>query len=92
VAGLSGSAVLPLHLDAVRVEGRPAEGEVRARVVWADPGTPFVRHVWQLLGLKGVEMRVRAGAPIPTRDHDRKELAQISHGAVSALGVAPQAA
>ncbi len=85
VAGMEGGAVLPLYLDAVSVEGRPAEGAQRARVVWADPGVSFVRHVWGLLGLREVEMRVRIGPPIATDGCDRKALARHAHTRVAAL-------
>lgn len=85
VAGLDGGAVLPLHLDAVAVEGAPAEGAVRDRVVWADPAVPFLRHVWDVLSLRDVEMRVRVGEPLPTAGLGRKELAQAAHARVAAL-------
>jgi 1-acyl-sn-glycerol-3-phosphate acyltransferase len=92
VSDLAGGAVLPLHLDAVSVEGHPAEGAWRERVVWANASLSFVRHVWQLLSLQRVEMRVRVGSPIPTTGCDRKELAQRAHTAVSALGAEALAA
>lgn len=91
VAGMPGGAVLPLHLDAVCVEGQPAEGAIRDRVVWADPNLPFVRHVWQLLSLRSVEMRLRIGEPVATAERDRKELAQHLHAAVSSLAAGGKA-
>lgn len=85
VAGMEDGTVLPLYLDAVTVEGVPAEGAAREKVVWADSDLTFVQHVWQLLGLKQVEMRIRLGTPVSTAGRDRKELAQISHAQVRAL-------
>jgi 1-acyl-sn-glycerol-3-phosphate acyltransferase len=85
VADMPDGLVLPLHLDAVTVEGRPADAAVRARVVWADSSLSFTQHVWQLFSLRDVEMRVRVGTPLSTDGRSRKELAQISQAHVTAL-------
>lgn len=85
VADLPGAAVLPIYLDAVSVEGRPATGAVREEVVWADGSPSFLRHFFHLLGLHRVEMRIRVGEPIATEGKDRKELAQIAHARVAEL-------
>ena len=85
VADLPQGAVLPLHLDVVAVEGEPADEARRNRVVWADASVSFVQNVWQLLGLRSVEMRLCVGAPLPTEGCDRKELARLAHARVAAL-------
>lgn len=35
----------------------------------------FVPHLWRALGLRGLEVEIRFGEPIPTAGQDRKELA-----------------
>lgn len=85
VAGMADGLILPLYLDADTVEGQPADGDQRRRVVWADTNQSFHAHVWQLLGLREVELCIRIGSPLPTAGHDRKELAQISHAVVHRL-------
>jgi 1-acyl-sn-glycerol-3-phosphate acyltransferase len=86
VVGLEAGAVLPLYLKVLRVEGAPAVGPVRDRVVWSNSPQSFVQHGWQLLTLRGVEMEVRVGQPIPVGEHDRKGLAERAHEQVHALG------
>jgi lyso-ornithine lipid O-acyltransferase len=85
VAGMEDGRVLPLRLEAVEVEGRPAEGVMREKVVWADSNVPFLVHFWHLVGLRRVRMRVRVGEPVETDGLGRKELAEASHARVLAL-------
>jgi 1-acyl-sn-glycerol-3-phosphate acyltransferase len=85
IAGQPGGRILPVYLAVDHVEGIPALGTVRQRVVWADPDLPFMRHCWDLLGLKKVGMTVHFGEAIDVGDHDRKELAQVTREAVEYL-------
>jgi 1-acyl-sn-glycerol-3-phosphate acyltransferase len=84
VAGLGGGAVLPLYLKVESVNGRPAVGALRERVVWSDKG--FARHAWEVLGLRSVRLQVRVGEPVPSGGQDRKALALLAHAQVCALG------
>ncbi|MEX0746574.1 MAG: lysophospholipid acyltransferase family protein [Rhodothermales bacterium] len=85
IAGSPGGGILPVYLAVDHVEGLPAIGSVRKRVVWADPELPFLRHCWDLIGLKKVGMTVRFGEVIAVGDRDRKELAQVTREAVESL-------
>ena len=77
--------ILPVYLRVDSVEGEPAVGDVRHRVVWSDPDLPFLRHVWLLLGLRRVEMTVLIGHVLTVGERNRKELAQVAREAVEAL-------
>lgn len=77
--------ILPVYLAVDRVEGEPAVGDVRKRVVWSDPNLPFLKHTWEVAGLESVHTTVRIGEPIPTEGRTRKELAQLSRAAVQRL-------
>lgn len=84
VAGTDGR-VLPLFLDARTVEGRPAVGAERERVVWAEGSPSFLVHFWHLLGLRRVHMVLRVGPPVSADGHDRKALARALHACVHRL-------
>ncbi len=77
--------VLPVYLSVEEVNGEPATGTVRKRVVWSDPDLPFLTHCWVVAGLRRLKMEVRVGSPIAVCDRDRKELAQVSRVAVEEL-------
>lgn len=82
VANRTGHTVTPLFLEPVRVNGSvPTEGQ-REALLWADPSVSFGSHVWSLLRHRSVEYALRVGAPIPTDDKDRKELAALSESSV----------
>lgn len=85
VARRSDQAVLPVYLRVENVDGQPAIGSVRQRVVWSDSSLPFLEHCWQIAGLREIRMEVRIGDPIPVANRDRKELAQLSRIAVEEL-------
>lgn len=88
VSGRPDAYILPVYLAVDSVEGEPAEGEVRKRVVWADPDLPFLKHAWDLAGMRGTEFSLHIGDPIPTAKRDRKELAQVAQEAVEGLRIA----
>lgn len=46
-------------------------------------------HLWRLCGLKGIEVEVQFGEPIPTTDRDRKSLAVELREKVTALSGLP---
>lgn len=85
VVGREHGAVLPVYLKADEIEGVPATGAVRDRVVWAGGDQDFVQHALHVAGIKGMSFTVRFGEPIDVRDRDRKELAQLARAAVEDL-------
>lgn len=85
VVGEPNQSVLPVYLGVEEVNGEPAVGDVRKRVVWSDPDLPFLKHCWDVAGLRSIKMVVRLGPPIAVNGRDRKELAQVSRLAVEAL-------
>jgi 1-acyl-sn-glycerol-3-phosphate acyltransferase len=84
IAGLSGKTVLPLHIDVVEVDGKPAVGPCRDTVCWHGDAE-LVPHLYRLLGLRGIRFRVVLGAPIPCDGRDRKTLARESWERVTSL-------
>ncbi len=84
VAGTEGRSVLPLHIDVVEIEGRPAVGPCRDVVCWHGDAE-LVPHLYRLLGLRGIRFRVVPGAPIPCDGRGRKTLARESWERVGAL-------
>lgn len=89
VAGDEDGSVLPLYLHAATVDGAAAVNGRHAAVVWG-PGESFLGHFWRLTGLRHVEMIVHGGRAVPTRGHDRKALARLTHREVTALEAAAQ--
>lgn len=87
VTGFQGGCILPVYLNPERVGGKPATGEVRHLVTWADNTQSFTRHVWQLLGLPCVEIQIRVGEPLEAEGLNRKELANRAYQQVSSLAV-----
>lgn len=85
VAGLPDSAVLPLCLQGVSVDGRSDPGILREVLTWTSDTTMF-KHARQLLRARRIVMTVHIGEPIPTAGLDRKELAMRSREAVEVLG------
>ena len=47
------------------------------------------RHMWRLMGLRGLRADVYFGEPIHPEGHTRKTLAAAAHGAVVALRAKP---
>lgn len=84
VAGTSGKTVLPLHIDVVEIEGRPAVGPCRDIVCWHGDAE-LVPHLYRLLGLRGIRFRVVLGVPIPCEGRGRKTLARESWERVTSL-------
>jgi len=84
VAGLPGKTVLPLHIDVVEIEGKPAVGPCRDTVCWHGDAV-LVPHLYRLLGLRGIRFRVVLGAPIPCDGRGRKTLARESWERVTSL-------
>lgn len=84
VAGLSGKTVLPLHIDVVEIEGRPAVGPCRDIVCWHGDAE-LLPHLYRLLDLRGIRFRVVLGAPIPCDGRGRKTLARESWERVTSL-------
>lgn len=82
VAGREDGAVLPIFLDVLAVEGRPAED---GRRIISHNDQSFVEHTGHILGLKHVDVQVCIGEPVAANGHNRKKLAQLTHDAVSAL-------
>lgn len=79
------AAILPVYLTVDRVEGEPAEGAVRERVVWADGEQSFHEHAVDVAAIRNMAFTVKIGEPIPTRRRGRKELAQVAREAVEDL-------
>jgi len=94
VAGDPGKSVLPVRLDIVEIEGRPAEGPLRDAVCWHGDAY-FLPHFLRLLALEKIRYRVAIGTPIPCAGADRKRLALaarekvVSPGWVSARAGVP---
>lgn len=88
VSNSDSAHILPVYLSVDRIEGEPARGPVRKRVVWADPELPFLKHSWDVAGLQSMEFTVRIGEPIETSGRDRKQLAQVAQQAVEDLRTA----
>jgi 1-acyl-sn-glycerol-3-phosphate acyltransferase len=84
VAGLSGKTLLPLHIDVVEIEGRPAVGPCRDIVCWHGDAE-FVPHLYRLLDLREIRFRVVLGVPIPCDGRGRKTLARESWERVTSL-------
>ena len=84
VAGLPGKTVLPLHIDVVEIEGKPAVGPRRDTVCWHGDAV-LVPHLYRMLGLRGIRFRVVLGAPIPCDGRGRKTLARESWERVKSL-------
>lgn len=85
VADMGDGAVLPLYLFVRSVDGEPAAGLVRKRVIWADENQPFADHGWKLLERDRIVVELHVGEPQPTAGRDRKVLAALLHERVSAL-------
>lgn len=85
VSGRPNQSVVPVYLSVEEVNSQPALGDVRKRVVWSDPDLPFLKHCWEVAGLRRIKMEVRVGRPIAVGQLDRKELAQVSKVAVEDL-------
>ena len=85
VAGQRGEVVLPLYLHVHAVNGIPATGDRRQRVIWAGGGESGLAHAWRLLALRSVTMEVRVGEPIVTDGRGRKELARCAQAQVEAM-------
>ena len=85
-------SVLPVYISVEEINGERALGSVRQRIVWSDPNLSFLRHCWDIAGLRKIKVEVRIGEPIPVGDRDRKELAQVSRNSVEQLrdGVVPR--
>ena len=81
--------ILPVYLSVDAVEGEEAKGPVRRRVVWSDPDLPFLKHAWEVTGLRTMDFTVRIGEPLRTAGRDRKELAQVAQEAVERLRSTP---
>ncbi len=84
VAGLEGKTMLPLHIDVVEIEGKPAVGPCRDTVCWHGDAE-FVPHLHRLLGLRRIRFRVVPGVPIPCDGRSRKTLARESWERVISL-------
>ena len=61
-------------------------GALRETISWTDEEAGG--NLWRVLGLRRFHMQVRIGEPIPTAGRNRKELTQLAHASVSALGEA----
>ena len=85
VAGIEGKTLLPLHINVVEIEGRPAVGPCRDTVCWYGDAE-LVPHLYRLSGLRNIRYRIVIGPPIPCEGNDRKTLARISREKVEALG------
>jgi len=85
VAGDHGKSVLPVHLDVVEIDGKPALGARRDAVCWHGDAA-FVPHFFRLLALRDIQYRIVIGMPIPCGDPDRKCLARATRERVVALG------
>jgi len=88
VAGDPGKRVLPMRVDVVGIEGRPATGGSRDAVCWHGDAS-FVPHFLRLLSLKEIRCRVAFGAPIPCAPYDRKRLAGAARERIVSLGPVP---
>jgi len=84
VAGSPGRSVLPVYVDVVEIDGRPAAGQERDVVCWHG-NADFVPHAFRLMGLREIRYRVVIGLPVPCEDLDRKALSRISRDRVDAL-------
>ena len=84
VAGLPGKTVLPLHIDVVEIDGKPAVGTFRDAVCWHGDAE-LLPHLYRLLGLRGIRFRVVPGAPIPCEGRGRKTLARETRERVASL-------
>lgn len=85
VADRQDAYVLPVHLAVDTIEGEPAVGEVRKRVVWSNPDLPFLEHAREVAGIRSMKFTVSIGDPIATDGRDRKALAQVAQEAVQGL-------
>lgn len=88
VCGADGLCVLPLYLHPVSVEGEPAVGALRKRVVWASSELSFIEKLWQLMRLRSMHFELRVGEPFAVASRDRKELAREAQERVAALAAA----
>jgi 1-acyl-sn-glycerol-3-phosphate acyltransferase len=85
VAGRDGGAVLPLFLDVAALDGEPVERAQGRRMI-SHNNQGFVAHCLYMLSLNRAEMEVHVGEPVRAAGRSRKELARLTHRAVSALG------
>ncbi|MGE0610767.1 MAG: lysophospholipid acyltransferase family protein [Hyphomicrobiales bacterium] len=80
-------AVQTLAIAYTHVHGVPMGRRGRPRVAWYG-AMEMASHIWQLLRYGPLDVRIRAGAPVPLdRFSDRKELARITEREIRA-GVA----
>jgi len=86
VAEMTDGAVLPLYINILEVDGRPADAALRERVTWADSDQSMLDNFWDMMGIKSVHVEVRVGSPLSTAGVDRKRLARDAHIAVCRLG------
>lgn len=85
VAGDPGKSVLPVHLDVVEIDGKPALGACRDAVCWHGDAA-FVPHFFRLLALRDIRYRIVIGTSISCGDTDRKCLALATRERVVSLG------
>jgi len=84
VAGAEGKTVIPMYIDVVEIEGKPAVGSCRDTVCWHGDAE-LVPHLYRLLALRGIRFRVVLGAPIPCDGRGRKTLARESRERVTSM-------
>ncbi len=79
--------VVPVTLTYRRINHQPLSETNRDRVYWYG-GMDFVSHLWNLLGVRGIEVSVKINPRIETRhfqnnSQGRKQLSQACHGLIS---------
>jgi 1-acyl-sn-glycerol-3-phosphate acyltransferase len=78
------STCSPLAPMAVRWRPRNRRIDVSEDIAyWKDH--VFASHAWRLLGLKGLEVEIRFGKALPTRERKRRELAEAARSEVMRL-------
>ena len=87
VAYQEGEAVQPLYLHVHSVNGKPATGARRQKIVWAGGDESFGTHCWRLLALQEVTVELRVGEPIATDQCGRKELARRAQVQIEDMAV-----
>ena len=86
VAGREGAAVLPFFLDVTALDGKPTEKGNGRHALSHNHHEEFVDHALNLFSFKRADIEIRVGEPVLAENHNRKELARLTHQQVRALG------
>ncbi len=86
VAGRAGAAVLPFFLDVTALDGQPTEKGKGRNALSHNHHEEFADHALNLFSYKRADVQIHVGEPVSAENHNRKELARMTHQEVRTLG------